>query len=116
MINIEPLNKEIYEKAKTLGVERIVLNFSGGSDEGYLYVTLYPLSKGKNIDLSDLNAEVENWAYDAYDYSGEGDGNKYGDDIEYDLVNHTASSKEWYMARQEGELEKGSLEIESDDE
>lgn len=111
-MNIEPLNKEIYEKAKALGVERIVLNFSGGSDEGYLHVTLCPWDHNKRNDLSDLSDEIENWAYDAYDYSGAGDGNDYGDDIEYDLVNHTASSQEWYMERTEGDSAEVKLAIE----
>ena len=111
-MNIEPLNKEIYEKAKTLGVERIVLNFSGGSDEGYLNVTLYPWNNSKDDDLNDLSAEVENWGYDAYDYSGAGDGSEYGDDIEYDLVNHTASSQEWYMERTEGDSAEVKLAVE----
>ena len=95
-MTIEPLNKDIYNKAIALGIEKIVLNFSGGNDEGYLNVTLYPWHKDKILEHTELNAEVENWAWDVYSYSGAGDGSDYGDDIEYDLVNKKVSSQEWY--------------------
>lgn len=102
-MEIEPLSKEIYNKAKALGITKIVLNFSGGSDEGYLNVTLYPWDQNKSDEHNKLNAEVENWAWDVYSYSGAGDGNDYGDDIEYDLENNKVSSQEWYTARTDGD-------------
>jgi len=37
-MNIEPLNKELYNRAKALGITSIELGFSGGNDEGYLNV------------------------------------------------------------------------------
>ena len=73
-MTIEPLNKDIYNKAIALGIEKIVLNFSGGNDEGYLNVTLYPWHKDKSDAHNDLNAEVENWAWSVYSYGGAGDG------------------------------------------
>ena len=114
-MTIEPLNKDIYNKAIALGIEKIVLNFSGGSDEGYLNVTLYPWHKDKSDAHNDLNAEVENWAWGVYSYGGAGDGSEYGDDITYDLVNKKVTASEWYTARTEGDTDEGSLEFESDE-
>ena len=106
-MDAEPLNKDIYNKAIELGVEKIHLNFSGGSDEGCLYVRLEPWD-GK---MDDLEREIEEWAWNVYSYSGAGDGNDYGDDITYDLVNKRVEVSEWYTARQEGDSGSGDLEI-----
>jgi hypothetical protein len=111
----EPLSKVIYNKAKALGVEKIVLNFSGGSDEGFLNVTLYPWDQNKSDEYNDLSAEIENWAWDVYSYSGAGEGNDYGDDIEYDLVNNRVSTQEWYTARTEGDSDEVDLVIDEED-
>ena len=91
-----PLPKEIYEKAVAVGVTKIVLRFSGGNDEGYLNVDLYPEWH------SNLAQEIESWAWESYEYSGAGDGSDYGDDVTYDLVNKKVMSQEWYMRREEG--------------
>lgn len=114
-MEIEPLSKEIYNKAKALGITKIVLNFSGGSDEGYLNVTLYPWDKNKILEHTELNAEVENWAWDVYEYSGAGEGNDYGDDIEYDLVNNRVSSQEWYTERTDGDSAEIDLVLDEED-
>lgn len=113
-MTIEPLNKDIYNKAIKLGVEKIVLNFSGGSDEGYLDVNLIPWKRESDAH-NELSAEVENWAWGVYGYSGAGDGSDYGDDITYDLVNKKVTASEWYTARQEGDTDEGSLEIEAEE-
>lgn len=113
-MDIEPLSKEIYNKAKSLGITKIVLNFSGGSDEGYLNVTLYPWDQNQSDEYNELSAEIENWAWDVYSYSGAGEGNDYGDDIEYDLVNNRVSTQEWYTARTDGDSGEGDLVIEED--
>jgi len=121
-MNIEPLNKELYNRAKALGITSIELGFSGGNDEGYLNVTLLPWDQNKRDDYGKLNADIENWAWDAYSYSGAGDGTEYGDEIVYDLVNKKCSTKEWYLVRETKEFDKVPLEIdnveaiESDDE
>lgn len=107
----EPLNKEIYNKAKTLGVEKITLSFSGGNDEGYLNVTLYPWDNNKSDSRNELSAEVENWAWGVYSYSGAGEGHDYGDDISYDLVNNKVITSEWQMVVQ-SEKEESDLPIE----
>lgn len=110
-MKVEPLNKEIYNKAKALGVQKITLSFSGGNDEGFLNVTLYPWDN-KSDAHNELNAEVENWAWEVYSYSGAGDGRDYGDDISYDLVNKKVITSEWQMEVVESEKEGSDLPIE----
>lgn len=92
-MKIEPLSKAIYNKCKEYGINTIVLHWSGGSDEGYLYVE----TDSKNNYLS---KEIEDWAYEAYQYNGAGDGTDYGDDITYDLKEGTVSHEEWFHAPQ----------------
>lgn len=88
-MNIEPLSKAIYDKAKNLGVHQIVLRFSGGNDEGYLSVETNPYKP-------ELEQEIDSWAWDAYEYNGAGDGSDYGDTIIYDLIKGEASVDTWY--------------------
>ena len=101
----QPLSKKIYNKAKKLGVEQIVLEFSGGSDEGYLHVGLAPEQD------YDFAQEIENWAWEVYSYSGAGDGSNYGDNITYDLVKGEVSTEEWYDAPQHQYYEPTKLEV-----
>jgi len=108
-MNAEPLNKEIYNKALKLGITKITLNFSGGSDEGCLFVELE--GDANNKQLSDFSNEIENWAWEAYSYSGAGDGSDYGDDIVYDLVNKKVTTSEWSTERRYDEGEEGSLTV-----
>lgn len=100
---ILPLPKSLYEKAKELGVEKILLEFSGGSDEGFLSVSIEP-GLDEDDDKAFLN-EIESWAYDAYSYDGAGDGNDYGDGVTYDLVENTASHSGWFTTATELEIE-----------
>ena len=111
-IDIEPLSKKIYDKAVALGITQIALHFSGGNDEGYLSVYLNN-EKGFSSN-TELEQEIEEWAWEAYGYSGAGDGNDYGDDVVYDLLNKTASASSWSMQRTEGDSEDGDLEIAED--
>lgn len=104
-MQIESLKKELYDRAIALGVKKISLHFSGGSDEGYLYIDLMPTHDGK------LAQDIENWAWDTYGYGGAGDGSDYGDDIVYDLENNKATASEWYTARTEGDSYEADLEI-----
>jgi len=116
MENIQPLKKELYNRAKALGITNIILNFSGGNDEGYLNITLLPWDQNKRDDYAKLNADIEDWTWEVYSYSGAGDGGEYGDDIEYDLEKNMASCSEWYTARTEGETERIPLTFEKDEE
>ena len=108
-MNIEPLSKKIYDKAVSLGITQIELKFSGGSDEGYLNVYVND-EKGFSSN-TELEQEIEEWAWQAYGYSGAGDGSDYGDDVVYDLVEKTATASSWHMERTEGDSEDAALEI-----
>lgn len=92
-MDIQPLSKEIYAKALKFGIEEIHLQFSGGSDQGYLNVKLLPSS-----DYS-FSTEVEEWAWEVYSYCGAGDGTDYGDNVVYDLKNKKVSTEEWFMEK-----------------
>jgi hypothetical protein len=105
----EPLSKDIYNKAKELGIEEIKLAFSGGNDEGSLYVELSPYENDKDGSFS---SEIEDWAWDVYSYSGAGDGSDYGDNITYDLVENEVSTSEWYHIVKEEATGTGKLKIE----
>lgn len=106
-MNAKPLSKEIYNKAKELGIERIILRFSGGNDEGYLDVETEPKFN------QDFASEIEDWAFEEYNYSGAGDGSDYGDDVIYDLKNGKVSTSEWYISRTEGDTDERNLQIEA---
>jgi len=108
-MNAEPLNKEIYNKALKLGITKITFNFSGGNDEGCLNVDVDSLND--LVVSQDFLNELENWAWEAYSYSGAGDGNDYGDDIVYDLVNKKVTTSEWFTERRYDEGEEGSLTV-----
>ena len=108
-MNIEPLSKKIYDKAVSLGITQIELKFSGGSDEGYLNVYVND-EKGFSSN-TEFEQQIEGWAWDTYGYSGAGDGNDYGDDIVYDLVEKTATASSWSMQRTEGYSEDAALKI-----
>lgn len=108
-MNPEPITKALYKKAKSMGITKIQLEFQGGSDEGYLNVGLQNAegsvpSKSTWMTLDsdqedDLKQEIEEWAWEAYSYSGAGDGSDYGDDITYDLVENTVETQEWFTSR-----------------
>ena len=101
----QPLSKAIYNKAKELGVNTISLEFSGGNDEGHLHV-------GTDTDNYDFEKLVEDWAWKAYDYSGAGDGNDYGDNVVYDLKEGKVSTSEWFHVVKEEAGEVTKIEVE----
>jgi len=103
----QPLNKSIYNKVKEQGIEQIILRFSGGSDEGYLDIEIIPQEK----DKGGIAGEIEDWAWQVYDYSGAGEGSDYGDDITYDIKEGKVSTSEWFTARQEGDSDNDELEL-----
>ena len=104
----KPLTKEIYNKAKELGYTNIILHFSGGNDEGNLDIEFAPYDKKYDNELA---REIEDWAWEVFSYSGAGDGNDYGDDLDYDLVNGKVSTSEWFTSRQEGDSDDENLQI-----
>jgi hypothetical protein len=114
-LNAEPIKKSLYDKLKAQGVNRVKLCFSGGSDEGFLDVFLYPELDYTDEEARNLLKEVENWAWDVYSYSGAGEGNDYGDNITYDLVENTVETEEWYMERTCGDCSEGELVVEDEE-
>ena len=108
-MNIEPLSKKIYDKAVSLGITQIELHFSGGSDEGYLSV--YVNGQEGFSSNTELEQEIEGWAWQAYGYSGAGGGDEYGDDVLYSIVSKTATISSWHMERTESAPENGDFEI-----
>jgi hypothetical protein len=111
-MNAEPLKKSIHDKAKELGIENIVLQFSGGSDEGFLDIELIPYEK-HNQEFAN---EIEDWAWEVYSYSGAGEGNDYGDNIDYNLKTGKVSTNEWFTSRQVTDYEHDKLQISEDEE
>jgi hypothetical protein len=113
-MNIEPLKKEIYDRAIAADIERITLSFSGGSDEGHLEVCCTDAA-GDHVQTA-LIDDIEEWAWTVYSYSGAGDGHDYGDDIVYDLKSMQASHDEWWMDRQAGATNQESFGIAGEEE
>ena len=88
------LPRWIVDGAKQRNNTKITLSFSGGSDEGYLDISV----EGGDYDPA-FARKIEQWAWDVYSYSGAGEGHDYGDDICYDLETMTVDISEWYMER-----------------
>jgi len=107
-----------------LNITEIQLNFDGGSDEGNLSVYV-SLAEDGEIDwktrkalpteeqrlLDKFEGEVEEWAWQVYDYSGAGDGTDYGDDIAYDIKNNKVKFNEWAMIREDQPTETEELQL-----
>ena len=111
-MNAEPISKELYNKLTAAGITSVTLNFSGGSDEGYLDVIIEPHRDPSDDDVRNLIKEIEDWAWGVYSYSGAGEGIDYGDEIVYDLKNKKVRTSEWSYERTERDLDDTDLEIE----
>ena len=116
-MDVQPLKKELYNEAKELGVTSIHLDFSGGSDEGNLYVYTNDATRTnahgteeQRLQIRKLEGALEEWAWEVYEYSGAGDGTDYGDNIVYDLKNGKVTTQEWGMEIQRGEEYNDALE------
>jgi hypothetical protein len=108
-MEILPLPSKIYDAAVNIGIDKIELNFSGGSDEGYLNVSTY--AEGENIYDEKFVQLVEEWAWNYYDYSGAGCGTDYGDDIVYDLKKKKVFTSDWTMQRVDGKKTSDKLTV-----
>ena len=98
-MKIVPLSKEIVEECNKLSIKFVSLNFSGGSDEGYLYVDVTPFTSQYRGPVATLLQKIEAWAWQHYQYGGGGDGSDYGDDIEYNIENNSATHESWQTER-----------------
>ena len=88
----KPLKKEIFDKARELGITQIQLEFQGGSDEGWVHVNcIHP----EGNESYKFEQEIETWVWQVYDYGGAGDGTDYGDDIKYDIENAVEENGVW---------------------
>jgi len=101
-----PIPKQFVERAKTIGLDRVTIHFSGGSDEGFINVS-YSYAGYQCIPDIDKNAarlcdDIERWAWKKFYYNGAGDGSDYGDDIEYNIKEGTVSTSSWWTAREYG--------------
>ena len=117
----EPLKKEIFDKATLLKITEIHLSFTGGNDEGWVYVNCQqeqgdPAAQQleRLPDFHKFEQEIEEWVWQVYDYSGAGDGTDYGDNIVYKIgeaveENGTwkipTTSQDWYHQPEYGEEE-----------
>jgi hypothetical protein len=111
-MNIEPLPSTLLEEAISLNVEKFVLRFSGGSDEGTLEVDVSTKEPSKErTRLSALEKRIHDWADEAYEYSGAGDGTPYGDNITYDLLNMEVQHTEYHMVETSTESEPVVLSV-----
>ena len=98
-----PLPLKFMTRALTADIELIIINWSGGSDEGHLSVNFKDKngattsSWGEHRPLIEtLFADIEGWCYDTMDYGGAGDGRSYGDIIRYNLKEGTVSTETWW--------------------
>lgn len=125
----EPLPRKLVEKAKAEGVVKINVCWSGGGDEGSCNVNLEadmtagaPSGIRPRASMSkewqQLEQEFEEWAETAFDYSGAGDGNAYGDDLVYDLEKNTVQCSHWSQrgtfSRDDGEEVELELQTEGE--
>lgn len=103
----KPFPKALYNKCLAAGIEVVELSFSGGDDNGYLSIHM----EGGNYD-AELESEIDDWAWKVYSYSGAGDGNDYGDNIRYDLLNAKITTQSWYTTQEYESEEEFTLEVE----
>ena len=112
-MEIKPLPKWLFDELKDNKYSRLKLAFQGGSDEGYLDISVHdPVAGWMHPDREFLNL-IEDWAWSAYQYSGAGDGVDYGDVIEYilDGKRPRATHQDWTMERLYGGKSESDLVI-----
>ena len=110
-IHTGSIPKKLYEKLREKGVVKVILQFSGGYDEGHLYVDLV-YEEDREKDHS-LDTAVEEWAWEVNCYTGAGDGTgSFGDNITFDLINKTVETEEWYHSVKYEEKEESTFELE----
>ena len=109
------LSKELYDQAKKLGVSKIIVNWEGGSDNGYCNIdlegaTFFSDNSGATETLRPSQSQmdrfrdaVDNWASREFNYSGAGEGIPYGDTYTYDLDSGLVTHSSWHMQRVEGD-------------
>lgn len=112
-----PLPMKFMTRALSLGVSKIRLNFSGGSDEGHLHIG-FVADDGRpilayafnNESLQDLENEIDTWVWNTYHYNGAGDGTGYGDIICYNLKEGTVTTETWWTEEIRGGKQSDTME------
>lgn len=116
MSAIVPLPKSFMDQAKKLNINKISLEFEGGGDEGQWYVDFERHNPeeddSQDNEVDELEREIEDWAYEAYPYSGDGD--DHGFDIMYDLEKMKATSEYWRMGRQYDDPQEQDINTEQE--
>jgi hypothetical protein len=114
---VAPLPREIYRRCIEENITSIRLRFSGGSDEGYRDVELngpdgryFEWKRYKDEKVVELMQLIDSWCDENYRFGGAGDGNLYGENITYDIVNGTVTSQEWWTQQMDGEVRHDSME------
>lgn len=111
-MEVVPLPESLFNQAVLLGVRKIRLNFSGGSDEGHLNVMCdVNLTADNKSLIYKLEQAVESWAWEVYEYCGAGDGHDYGDDITYSIEDRKVITSGWYMERKDTPEEESEMVI-----
>ena len=92
---------DLKPKLLALGIKSFRIEWSGGSDEGFLEVYVYTdeeqtESGHENGAARAAHKMITEWANDAWAYSGAGDGTSYGDNFTYYLVSCRVECEEWY--------------------
>lgn len=111
--NIAPITKALYDKLIDAGITSFTLKFSGGDDSGYLTVSM---AKGFDYFYDEtLDEVIQDWAWNAYSYSGAGDGNEYGDIYTYNLDTGEVTHDSWHTVRQYDTGDKVKMEIDNEE-
>ena len=113
----QPLPMKFMTRALSLGVSKITLCFSGGSDEGHLYIDFlnnddkhYSYNSDEYEGVRELGNEIETWVWDTHEYNGAGDGNGYGDNICYNLKEGTVTTECWWTEEIRGGKQSDTME------
>ena len=97
---VPPVPKKFFDQAKALDVEKIVIEFSGGSDEGHIDVYFNPSSwkpgEGLPPGRSELMRLMNDWAFEKMCFSGAGPPD-HGGSITYCLKTNKVSVERWVM-------------------
>lgn len=95
---IAPITKSLHKKLVDAGVTSFDLKFSGGDDQGYL--TVHMEKDSEYFYDETLDELIQDWAWNAYSYSGAGDGSEYGDTYTYNLKTGEVTHDSWHTVRE----------------
>jgi hypothetical protein len=119
---IAPFPKELYDLCMENTVDKVVLSWEGGSDEGYLQVTVWLVGENNWNDqwgrpdtmkavVLVLEEKIQDWADGCIEYNGAGEGSPYGHDLTIDLTNEKVTLDEWWNQRVDDNVLDGPLEL-----